>query len=80
MGFKLLSYVFPDFPPHFASELNEELNRLYVVLEFGETDLSGFFSTRSKHKQGLDPTLIKFYWGEMLRAVNALHNEGQSSF
>ncbi|XP_070190453.1 dual specificity protein kinase TTK-like [Littorina saxatilis] len=57
-------------------ELNEELNRLYVVLEFGETDLSGFFSERAKQQQGLDPTLIKFYWAEMLRAVNALHKEG----
>ncbi|XP_076466829.1 uncharacterized protein LOC143298049 isoform X2 [Babylonia areolata] len=60
----------------FNFELNKKLNCLYVVLEFGETDLSGFFSTRAKQGQGLDPTLIKFYWREMLRAVNALHKEG----
>ena len=74
-GQKLFAHVVPNCAC-FGSELNEELNRLYVVLEFGETDLSGFFSTRSKYKQGLDSTLIKFYWGEMLRAVNALHKEG----
>jgi hypothetical protein len=53
------------------------VNKLYVVLEYGETDLTGFFASRAKLKQGLDPTLIKFYWGEMLRAVNALHKEGR---
>nr|KAG5705031.1 hypothetical protein BaRGS_018761 [Batillaria attramentaria] len=57
-------------------EYNEKLNRLYVILEFGETDLSGFFATRAKQQRGLDPTMIKFYWTEMLVAVNALHREG----
>ncbi|XP_025099066.1 serine/threonine-protein kinase mph1-like [Pomacea canaliculata] len=57
-------------------EYNEQLNRLYVVLEFGETDLAGFFATRAKQHCGMDPTTIKFYWKEMLRAVHALHQEG----
>ena len=61
-----------------CSELNEVQNCLYVVLEFGETDLAGFFSSRAKQQQGLDPEAIKFYWGEMLRAVNALHSEGEA--
>lgn len=59
------------------SEYNENQNRLYVVLEYGETDLSGFFSSRAKHKGNGDLT-IKFYWREMLRAVNALHREGKT--
>ena len=59
-----------------TSELNEEKNTLCMVLEFGETDLSGFFASCAKQREGMDPALIKFYWSEMLKAVNALHSEG----
>ncbi|KAL8595122.1 hypothetical protein ACOMHN_019160 [Nucella lapillus] len=60
----------------FNYELNEALNCLYVVLEFGETDLSGIFTRRAKQGRDLDPLSVKFFWHEMLRAVHALHKEG----
>ncbi|XP_050394018.2 dual specificity protein kinase TTK isoform X2 [Patella vulgata] len=51
-------------------------NKLNVIMEYGETDLASNLLNRKKGGKALGETTIKFYWQEMLRAVNALHQEG----
>lgn len=63
-----LSFFFP-------SELDYTENCLYLVLECGETDLATMFKNRTK-KERVPREMVKFYWGEMLRAVQVLHKEG----
>ena len=62
----------------FYSEFNQEDQKLYVVMERGETDLSTLFRTLSKEGT-LPPLKIKFYWLEMLETVQDLHQAGKIS-
>ena len=48
---------------------------LYIVLERGDTDLATLFRQHAKNG-AFDALTQKFYWKEMLRAVQVLHNEG----
>ncbi|ESO84276.1 hypothetical protein LOTGIDRAFT_108333, partial [Lottia gigantea] len=57
-------------------EFDEINNKLNVILEYGETDLAVHLSSRKKGGKSLGEAVIKFYWQEMLSAVNALHKEG----
>ncbi|XP_041354067.1 dual specificity protein kinase TTK-like [Gigantopelta aegis] len=57
-------------------EYKESENKLYVVMERAEIDLATFFQRKMKNKKCLDDKLVKFYWKEMLVAVEALHKEG----
>lgn len=59
----------------FDYELDYTENCLYLVLECGETDLATMFKNRTK-KERVPREMVKFYWGEMLRAVQVLHKEG----
>ena len=43
-------------------------------MERGDTDLASFFRTRNKDGS-LSQPLRKFYWSEMLKAVQVLHRE-----
>ena len=45
-------------------------------MERAEIDLASFFQRKMKNKRRLDDKLVKFYWKEMLVAVEALHKEG----
>ncbi|CAJ0584316.1 unnamed protein product, partial [Mesorhabditis spiculigera] len=47
-------------------------DRLYIVLEKGDTDLGTFIKEKFKARQ-LNKRLIKVYWEEMLKCVRALH-------
>lgn len=49
----------------------EEL--LYVVMEKGDTDLASLLKKYSVNKE-LTSVMIKFYWTEMLHAVQCIHN------
>lgn len=44
-----------------------------MMLEVGETDLDSFLKARG---DGLSPALVLFYWGEMLHAVDYIHDHG----
>ncbi|XP_048240015.1 dual specificity protein kinase Ttk-like [Haliotis rufescens] len=57
-------------------EHNEELNKLFVLMDFGETDMATLFKSRIQSGEGIEPHMIHFYWKEMLTAVHALHKEG----
>ncbi|KHN77955.1 Dual specificity protein kinase Ttk [Toxocara canis] len=48
-------------------------NHLYMVMEKGDTDLATFLNTR---RNKIDHIFIRFYWSEMLKCVNAIHNKG----
>ncbi|KAK2158601.1 hypothetical protein LSH36_167g10006 [Paralvinella palmiformis] len=59
----------------FDYEYVSDEEMLYVVMERGDTDLATLF--RQHNKSGAFDTLTqKFYWMEMLKAVQVLHNEG----
>ncbi|MFH4981274.1 hypothetical protein AB6A40_007983 [Gnathostoma spinigerum] len=55
--------------------LDHELrgDRLYIVMERGDTDLATFLKTR---RQQIDDIFIRFYWSEMLKCVKAIHDKG----
>ena len=54
------------------SKYDESGNKLYVVMERGETDLATLFRGQKRMKD----ITTKFYWQEMLEAVAVLHREG----
>ena len=47
-----------------------------MVMEKGDTDLSGVIRNRSS-QNSLSPTLIRFYWQEMLEAVGSIHEKSR---
>lgn len=57
-------------------EYLENEQRLYVVMEKGDTDLASLFKSRQDNK--LPDQMIAFYWLEMLKAVQVIHQEGRS--
>lgn len=59
------------------SELREEENTLYVVMEKGETDLATFLKTR---RTEIDSAFIRYHWREMLRCVKVIHDRSGSYY
>ena len=59
----------------FDYEYVDRDNMLYVVMERGDTDLASLFKQCNK-SGGIDSLMQKFYWKEMLKAVEVLHKEG----
>ena len=57
-----------------STNCNEEY--LFVVMECGEKDLGTLLKELSKDNKGLTDNKIKFYWEEMLEAVQVIHREG----
>ena len=49
---------------------------LFVVMECGEKDLGALLKELSAQNKGLTDNKIKFYWEEMLEAVQVIHTEG----
>ncbi len=49
---------------------------LFVVMEHGEKDLSSLLKEMSNSERGLTNTKTKFYWEEMLEAVQVVHKLG----
>ena len=49
---------------------------LFVVMECGEKDLGTLLKELSAANKGLTDNKIKFYWEEMLEAVQVIHNGG----
>ena len=45
-------------------------------MECGEKDLGTLLKDLSKDNKGLTDNKIKFYWEEMLEAVQVIHREG----
>ena len=58
-----------------ATEVTEEENDLYILMERGECDLSHVLTALEDH-QRLTPTKLRYYWEQMLEAVIAVHKEG----
>ncbi|GAV76216.1 LOW QUALITY PROTEIN: Pkinase domain-containing protein, partial [Cephalotus follicularis] len=51
---------------------------IYMVLEYGEIDLAHMLSQRWKEdsfNQSIDDNWLRFYWQQMLQAVNTIHEE-----
>lgn len=53
---------------------------IYMVLEYGETDLAGILSAKRKETQSnnetdLDENWLRFYWQQILKAVRTIHDE-----
>lgn len=61
------------------SEYKADEQKLFVVMEKGDTDLAGFFKSRKNSDVDYRHKMIQFYWLEMLRAVQVIHNEGNQS-
>lgn len=57
-------------------EYNQQTNTLYVVMERGDTDLATLLRDAKKRNQ-ISEVMQKFYFSEMLEAVNVLHKEGR---
>ncbi|XXG60846.1 hypothetical protein AAC387_Pa04g2657 [Persea americana] len=53
---------------------------IYMILEYGETDLTHMLSQQWKEMDGsnrkMDENWLRFYWQQMLQAVNTIHEEG----
>lgn len=56
------------------SEYNEEDEKLLLVMEKGDTDFATVIRNRTS-LNAINPTLIRFYWQEMLEAVREIHNK-----
>ena len=56
------------------SECNEEDEKLLLVMEKGDTDFATVIRNRTS-LNAINPTLIRFYWQEMLEAVREIHNK-----
>lgn len=52
-----------------ASEMNDEKQMLYIVMEVGDTDMASLLKKR------IDENHRRVYWQEMLRAVQCIHSE-----
>lgn len=60
-------------------EYDEAAGRLMLVMEKGDADLAAIlkqFMETDQQAGQLDPVVIKFYWKEMLKAVDELHTAG----
>ncbi|EFX62426.1 hypothetical protein DAPPUDRAFT_120246 [Daphnia pulex] len=55
-------------------EYNEEEEKLLLVMEKGDTDFATVIRTRTS-LNAINPTLIRFYWQEMLEAVKEIHDK-----
>ncbi|XP_057370805.1 probable serine/threonine-protein kinase dyrk2 [Daphnia carinata] len=55
-------------------EYNEEEEKLLLVMEKGDTDLANLIRNRTS-LNAINPTLIRFYWQEMLEAVKEIHDK-----
>ncbi|PIO59752.1 hypothetical protein TELCIR_18773, partial [Teladorsagia circumcincta] len=53
------------------SELREEENTLYVLMEKGEIDLATFLRTQ---RTKIDAVFINYHWKELLRCVKVIHD------
>ena len=47
---------------------------LYILLERGECDLHSILE-RLNNKEEMTPTKLRFYWEQMLEAVQSIHNK-----
>lgn len=62
-----------------CSEYNEEEEKLLLVMEKGDTDFATVIRTRTS-LNAINPTLIRFYWQEMLEAVKEIHDKSNYYF
>merc|ERR1719409_535384 len=54
------------------AEIDEQNERIFIVMEFGETDLSRFLIAQT---EPLSVDKIRHYWRQMLEAVRVIHAE-----
>merc|ERR1719409_535366 len=54
------------------AEIDEQNERIFIVMEFGETDLSRFLIAQT---EPLSVDKIRHYWRQMLEAVQVIHAE-----
>ncbi|PAV91903.1 hypothetical protein WR25_21876 [Diploscapter pachys] len=53
-------------------DMDESSNRLYVVMERGDTDFASFLT---RNADSINTRFIHFYWEQMLRAVKVIHDQ-----
>ncbi|MCO5567582.1 hypothetical protein L7F22_021276 [Adiantum nelumboides] len=67
------------FSHHFeASEIVRHDAYIYMVLEYGEVDLATMLQEKIKERglgDDVDETWLRFYWRQILEAVNTVHEE-----
>ena len=56
------------------SEYNEEEEKLLLIMEKGDTDFASVIRSRSS-VNAVNPTLVRFYWQEMLESVGQIHEK-----
>ncbi|KNC52491.1 TTK protein kinase [Thecamonas trahens ATCC 50062] len=59
------------------SEVKVKENEIYLIMEYGETDLSSLLKRqRASSASGrVDDNFVRFYWQQMLQAVHTIHEE-----
>lgn len=57
--------------------MDESSNRLYVVMERGDTDFASFLT---RNADSINTRFIHFYWEQMLRAVKVIHDQSMEVF
>jgi hypothetical protein len=60
----------------FFSEFKTAQNLLYVVLEKGEADFAAYLKER---RYKLHPIELRYFWMQMLKAVDAIHAAGMNT-
>jgi len=68
--FSLFNFKIFDFTEH---RLDDGRQMLFVVMEFGSIDLSRVLKETASSERGLTGVKTKFYWEEMLEAVQVAH-------
>ena len=61
-----------------CSEYDEREEKLLLVMEKGDTDFASVIRSRSSQNSTISPTLIRFYWQEMLEAVGSIHDKSKN--
>ena len=61
---------------YFNSEYVEDTQKLYIVMEKGQTDLSQLMKNISQTNPVPISTII-YYWTEILTAVKHIHDNGK---
>ncbi len=57
-----------------SSEYNEEIENFLLVVEKGDTDFATVIRNRTS-LNAINPTFIRFYWQEMLKAVGEIQTK-----
>lgn len=61
---------------YLSSEYNADKEKLLLVMEKGDTDFATVIRNRTS-LNAINPTLIRFFWQEMLESVREIHDNSK---